>query len=149
MTEYYKEIKGDLFNSNDDVIAHGVNCMGAMSSGIAVYFKNNYPEMHKVYLKLCRKKKLRTGTVYPYKSKSGQWVFNLATQHLPGANASYDALIESLETTYQVMDEMGLNSISFPQIGCGVGGLRWPLVSGIIKYFAELYRIPTTVVILP
>lgn len=146
-TTYYQEITGDLFDSTDDVIGHGVNCRGAMSSGIAVSFKNKYPEMHDIYVNLCDEDRLELGMVYPYKSENGQWIFNLATQDLPGANATYEALYFSLNRALSVMPMARLKTLSLPQIGCGVGGLEWEIVSEIIKLLADTHKTLITVYI--
>ena len=44
-----KFIKGDLFSSNCQALVNTVNCLGVMGKGIALQFKNKYPEMYKEY----------------------------------------------------------------------------------------------------
>ena len=46
-------IKGDIFNSPAQVLVNTVNTVGVMGKGIALEFKNRYPEMFKVYQKEC------------------------------------------------------------------------------------------------
>lgn len=46
-----KIINGDLFSTDCEVIAHQVNCMGEMNSGVAKIVKEKYPEVFKEYRK--------------------------------------------------------------------------------------------------
>lgn len=36
---------GNIFNSNAQVVTNTVNCVGVMGKGIALQFKNKFPEM--------------------------------------------------------------------------------------------------------
>jgi O-acetyl-ADP-ribose deacetylase (regulator of RNase III) len=51
-------IKGDLFNSPAQVLVNTVNIVGVMGKGIALEFKNRYPEMFKIYQDECDRKNL-------------------------------------------------------------------------------------------
>ena len=44
-------VDGDLFDKQNklDVIAHQVNCQGAMGKGIALQFRNNFPRSARAY----------------------------------------------------------------------------------------------------
>lgn len=45
--------KGDIFTLTDVTsFAHGCNCAGAMGKGIALQFRNKYPEMYLEYKEL-------------------------------------------------------------------------------------------------
>jgi hypothetical protein len=44
---------GDLFNTECQVIAHQVNCIGVMGSGVAAKIKSVYPNVYEEYQKLC------------------------------------------------------------------------------------------------
>lgn len=53
--------KGDIFTLTDVTsFAHGCNCAGAMGKGIALQFRNKYPEMYLEYKELCK-----TGNIFP------------------------------------------------------------------------------------
>src|SRR5436190_17747676 len=53
--------KGDIFESNAQVIVNTVNCQGVMGKGLALAFKQKYPVMFNVYQQECRTGKLRIG----------------------------------------------------------------------------------------
>lgn len=44
-----KFLKGDLLKSDAEALVNAVNTVGVMGKGIALQFKNQYPENYKVY----------------------------------------------------------------------------------------------------
>jgi len=51
--------KGDIFDSEAQVIVNTVNCKGVMGKGLALAFKQRYPAMFAVYQQECKTGKLR------------------------------------------------------------------------------------------
>ena len=50
-----KYLKGDLLSSPAQVQVNTVNTVGVMGKGIALQFKNKYPEMFAEYKRICEK----------------------------------------------------------------------------------------------
>jgi O-acetyl-ADP-ribose deacetylase (regulator of RNase III) len=46
--------KGDMFATSVDARVNTVNCKGVMGAGVALAFKNRYPDMFKEYKQACR-----------------------------------------------------------------------------------------------
>ena len=46
-----KIFDGDILNASEYILAHQVNCMGIMGSGIAKQIKDKYPEVFEQYRK--------------------------------------------------------------------------------------------------
>lgn len=131
-------ISGDLFANEYQVqaFAHGCNCKGAMGAGIAVEFKNRYPQMYEHYRQLCLSKprQFNLGDSLLWKSDNKPWVFNLATQESYGrVRASYEAIEQALESMKQQAINEGIQTIAMPKIGAGYGGLSWKKVRTIIE----------------
>lgn len=61
-------LKGDLLSSPAQVQVNTVNTVGVMGKGIALQFKNKYPDMFKAYQKVCEKQLLDVGKLYLWKS---------------------------------------------------------------------------------
>ena len=134
-------LTGDLFTSGADAIAHGVNTYGQMDGGIAVQFKNQFPNMYNAYNHLCDDTGLRGGGVFPwYVSNDDQWVYNLVTQIPPGRNARYTFVAASMSRMFEHAYENFVQSIAMPKIGCGIGGLEWPVVENIIDDLTTAYE---------
>ena len=80
---------GDLFNSSAQVIVNTVNCKGVMGKGLALAFKERYPEMFHVYQKDCREGRLRIGRPTLY-TKSTPWILNFPTKDNWRANSKLE-----------------------------------------------------------
>lgn len=71
---------GDLFSTAEiGAFAHGCNCAGAMGKGIAVSFRERWPEMYEEYRRLCKAGDFALGDVFVWEV-GGEAVFNLGTQ---------------------------------------------------------------------
>ncbi len=51
-------IQEDIFNLDVAAIVNPVNCVGVMGKGLALHFKNKFPQNFKVYNKACKENKL-------------------------------------------------------------------------------------------
>lgn len=137
----FQIIQGDLFdpNHNFSAIGQGVNCKGLMGAGIAVAFREEYPEMYVKYQELCSKNTvLLPGSVQIYMvdvTDSRPDVINLFSQYWTGANAKQEYLEQALfamdnqiNLIQDVFKKMGYPggpwNVGLPLIGGGIGGLQ-------------------------
>lgn len=131
-------VAGDLFvNAHAaQAFAHGCNCQGSMGAGIAVGFRERYPEMYQQYRALCKAtpRAFNLGDVFLWKAEGQPWVFNLGTQEeVWRARASYEAIETALERMRTLADREGILRIAIPRIGVGYGGLSWKKVRTIVE----------------
>ncbi|MEO8953118.1 MAG: macro domain-containing protein, partial [Ktedonobacteraceae bacterium] len=70
--------RGSIFDSKAHVIVNTVNCEGYMGKGLALAFKQRFPEMFPVYQQECKTGKLRIGRPTLYKATS-PWILNFPT----------------------------------------------------------------------
>jgi O-acetyl-ADP-ribose deacetylase (regulator of RNase III) len=131
-------IAGDLFANRfgATALAHGCNCQGSMGAGIAIGFRERYPEMFAEYRQRCKAKprQFNLGDVFFWKAEAQPSVFNLATQEGTfRARASYEAIEAALKAMREQADREGIASIALPRIGAGYGGLSWKKVRAIIE----------------
>jgi O-acetyl-ADP-ribose deacetylase (regulator of RNase III) len=131
--------KGDLFDSNFNfqAMGHGVNCHGVMGAGIAKTFRAHHPEMYKHYAMQCRLSLIQPGDSWLW--KPGR-VFNIASQDLPGPDASAKWLAQGLYRTLDQMRSLGWTRLGLPWIGCGIGGLTKEVVQPIMIDMGNLFR---------
>lgn len=131
-----QEVTGDLFNPawNFEAIGHGVNCKGVMGSGIAPLFKKRWPKMYDHYKAACDGRFLLPGQVIPWQvSPSGnRWVYNIASQYQPGADARLSFLRAGLEYVKFHMQEKDIERLGLPRIGAGIGGLNYEDVYDVV-----------------
>jgi O-acetyl-ADP-ribose deacetylase (regulator of RNase III) len=131
-------VSGDLFANVHaaKAFAHGCNCQGSMGAGIAVGFRERYPEIYEQYRARCKAKprELNLGDVILWKENGKPWVFNLATQEkIWRARATYEAIETALTRMRELADAEAVESIAIPRIGVGYGGLSWKKVRVIVE----------------
>ncbi len=125
--------KGDMFEIAVDARVNTVNCMGVMGTGIALAFKNRYPDMFKDYQSACREGLVRPGNLHVWKSLTGDWVINFPTKRDWRDPSRYEDILSGLEALRTYLRECGPISVALPSLGCGHGGLDWDKVSSMIK----------------
>jgi len=54
--------KGDMFSSKAQTLVNTVNCVGVMGKGVALAFKERFPDMYKEYVRLCDAKRVGSRT---------------------------------------------------------------------------------------
>jgi O-acetyl-ADP-ribose deacetylase (regulator of RNase III) len=130
-------VAGDLFANrfNAEALAHGCNCAGSMGAGIAVGFRQRYPEMFEEYRRRCRAKppEFTLGSAFLWRQEGKPAVFNLGTQPRPGRGATYPAVEAALRVMRQTADAEGITSVAMPRIAAGYGGLSWKKVRAIVE----------------
>lgn len=128
-----KFVKGDMFVTPVvTVIAHGVNLRGVFGAGIAEEISRRHPWAKKQYMDHYRSMKL--GDLFWAATANPQVVYriaNLATQEEPGPNAKLSAVEQSLRRLKS--EARSGDIVALPQIGCGIGGLKWWSVKDIIQ----------------
>lgn len=129
-------LKGDLLSSPAQVLVNTVNIVGVMGKGIALQFKNKYPEMFKSYQHVCEKHMLDVGKLYLWKSPE-KWVLMFPTKK-HWRNPSKIEYIESgLRKFADNYEHLGIESIAFPKLGCGNGNLEWNVVKPIMEKYLK------------
>lgn len=130
--------KGDIFEAKTQVIVNTVNCKGVMGKGLALAFKQRYPDMFVVYQQECRTGKLRIGRPTLYKA-SNPWILNFPTKDNWKANSKIEYLEKGLEYFIANYKKAGITSIAFPKLGAQNGRLSWDEVGPLMaKYLSQL-----------
>lgn len=57
---------GDILKDDSDAIVNTVNCVGIMGRGIALQFKNAWPENFKAYEAACKREEVQPGRMFVY-----------------------------------------------------------------------------------
>lgn len=145
-------VKGNLLDANENVIAHQVNCMGAMGSGVAHDIREKWPEVYKIYRDLVKTHEhgLLMGSVLYIRVSKNQWIANIFGQLDYGYSnktyTDYDMLRHGLYDLKGLAEERDW-SIAMPyRIGCGRGGGDWDgmVFPMLLNIFAENQRMNVT-----
>ena len=130
-------VQQDIFKSPAQVIVNTVNTVGVMGKGIAKRYKEIYPDMYKQYQKFCEQHLLGIGKLWIYKSDT-KWILNFPTKKHWRNPSKIEYIEQGLKKFVETYEEKGVTSVSFPQLGCGNGGLDWekevrPLMEKYLK----------------
>ena len=136
----YKQ--GNLLEEKTEALVNTVNCVGVMGKGIALQFKQAYPENFRQYEQACRAGKVKPGkmfTVVTDSSLNPRYIINFPTKSHWRNNSKIEDIQSGLVALVQQVQELGITSIAMPALGCGNGGLNWDEVKPLIESaFAQL-----------
>ena len=130
-------VNGNLFEAPAKVLVNTVNTVGAMGKGIALRFKQIYPDMFSRYQFFCESKQLTVGKLQLHKTNH-KWILNFPTKK-HWRNPSRPEYIEAgLQKFCHHYADLGITSIAFPALGCGNGELDYdtqvrPLMEGYLS----------------
>lgn len=135
MIEY---IEGDIFESPAQVIVNTVNTVGVMGKGLALSFKQRYPQMFEKYKIACEKHQLTIGKLMLF-YEADHWLLMFPTKENWRNPSKLEYIEKGLMKFVQTYAEKSITSIAFPRLGCGNGELNWSDVKPVMeKYLKHL-----------
>ncbi|WP_334147709.1 type II toxin-antitoxin system antitoxin DNA ADP-ribosyl glycohydrolase DarG [Hyphomicrobium sp.] len=120
--------RGNLFDAKVDALVNTVNTVGVMGKGIALMFKEAFPENFKAYQAACKKKEVRVGRMFVTENPSWlgpKWIINFPTKEHWRGSSKMEWVESGLEDLKRVILEKNIRSIAIPPLGSGNGGLNW------------------------
>ena len=142
MIEY---VTGNMFDADVESLVNPVNCVGVMGRGLALQFKNLYPDNFKFYKTACNKANVVVGRMFIFETKldkNPKYIINFPTKDQWRNNSLYSYISSGLIDLKYVVQKLDINSIAIPPIGCGLGGLDWNIVrSNIEETFLDLNNV--------
>lgn len=134
--------QGDLFESSAQTLVNTVNTVGVMGKGVALGFKQRFPEMYRDYVRRCERDEVKLGEPYLWRPLVEPWVLNFPTKaHWRRPSRLEDIVrgLEHLEANYR---RWGIRSLALPPLGCGNGGLEWRVVGPTLYVHLSRLDIP-------
>lgn len=121
--------QGNLLAAQAEALVNTVNTEGVMGKGIALQFRQAYPEMYRAYEKACSAGAVRLGEMHVFDlgglAGGPRWIINFPTKgHWRSRSRLADIETGLADLTVKVR-ELGIRSIAVPPLGCGNGGLDW------------------------
>lgn len=129
----YKE--GNLLDAKVEALVNTVNTVGVMGKGIALQFKNEFPENYKAYKDAIAKDEIITGKVQvvPINQMNGvRYIINFPTKQHWRSPSKVAWIKEGLKDLREQISNYNIKSIAIPPLGCGNGGLKWETIKPII-----------------
>jgi O-acetyl-ADP-ribose deacetylase (regulator of RNase III) len=139
-----KYIQGDLFETKDDIIAHGCNCRGGFGAGIAGIIARKFPKARAYYMDKHEEDGWKLGDIQPVEQWTGQYIVNCATQdnyaYSGVLNADYNAIRLAMTRLKEFAKSKSF-TISIPKIGAGLAGGDWNIIEKILEEVFSDYDI--------
>jgi O-acetyl-ADP-ribose deacetylase (regulator of RNase III) len=121
--------QGNLLTSNAEALVNTVNTVGIMGKGIALMFKENFPENFKIYEEACKRGEVRVGRMLVTERQDmygfPRWIINFPTKQHWRSPSQIEWIEEGLDDLVRVIREHNIKSVAIPPLGSGNGGLNW------------------------
>jgi O-acetyl-ADP-ribose deacetylase (regulator of RNase III) len=128
--------QGNLLEAPVEALVNTVNTVGVMGKGIALMFKEDFPENYQLYREACQTKKVKIGRMFATERRdfiSGpKWIINFPTKEHWRAPSQIEWIREGLADLRRFIEEHSIRSIALPPLGSGNGGLDWREVRPLI-----------------
>lgn len=134
----YKQ--GNLLEADVEALVNTVNTVGVMGKGIALMFKEAFPDNYERYREACKHDEVQVGQMFvsPGPGISGpKWIINFPTKKHWRNKSQMEWLVAGLQDLRRVIEGKGIRSIAIPPLGCGNGGLDWREVRPAIEAALE------------
>ena len=128
---------GNLFDSQAQTLVNTVNCVGVMGAGIALEFKERFPDMYEDYVKRCNRGEVKLGRPYLYPRLFPPSILNFPTKEHWRSVSRLADIIQGLEYLEKNYKEWSIASLAVPPLGCGQGQLEWRVVGPTLYRYLE------------
>jgi O-acetyl-ADP-ribose deacetylase (regulator of RNase III) len=145
--------QGNLLEAPTEALVNTVNTVGVMGKGIALMFKDAFPENYRLYREACKTKNVKIGRVFATERRdfvSGpRWIINFPTKEHWRAPSRIEWIRDGLVDLRRFIKEHKIRSVALPPLGSGNGGLEWREVRPLIVQVLEPLQDVTTIVYEP
>lgn len=128
--------RGNLLQQDVDAVVNTVNTVGVMGKGIALQFKNRWPENFRAYVAECKAGHVRPGRMFVFDSGGlvkPHFIINFPTKTDWRQGSKLSFIRDGLNDLIEQVRARGIRSIAIPPLGCGAGGLSWSDVRPMIE----------------
>ncbi len=138
----FRLVRGNLLECQAEALVNTVNTEGIMGKGVALQFRHAFPEMYSAYRKACQAGHVQPGKMFIFELSSimnPQYIINFPTKLRWRDKSRIEDIRSGLKALVTDVKRLGIRSIAIPPLGCGLGGLSWPVVRQLMQLaFEEL-----------
>ena len=121
-------LQGNLLDAPTEALVNTINTVGVMGKGIALMFKEAFPDNFRAYEEAVKRKEVRVGHMFVTENlvlDGPKWLINFPTKKHWRQPSKLEWIADGLKDLRRVIEEKGIHSIALPPLGCGNGGLEW------------------------
>lgn len=127
---------GNLLDADVDALVNTVNTVGVMGKGIALMFKEAFPENFDAYAAACKAEQVKVGSMFVTERQNlmgPRWIINFPTKEHWRNKTKRNWITDGLHDLRRVVINNNIKSIAIPPLGCGNGGLDWGVVRPMVE----------------
>lgn len=128
-------VKGDLLNDSAQALVNTVNTVGVMGKGIALQFKEMFPDNYTIYRQACKNKLFNIGQLIITECMllgEKKLIVNFPTKTTWRKPSEYEYIEKGLAELKRQIQLRDISSIAIPPLGSHNGGLDWGRVKQMI-----------------
>ncbi len=129
-------VQGNLLLAGTEAVVNTVNTVGVMGKGIALAFKETFPQPSAEYEAACARGEVQVGRMFVAENRNldgPRWVVHFPTKQHWRNPSKLEWVRGGLDDLRRVIVERAIRSIAVPPLGCGQGGLDWDEVRPLIE----------------
>ena len=111
-----------------EALVNSVNCVGIMGRGIALQYKNHFPDNFLAYQIACKHGKVQPGQMFVFETgtlTNPKFIINFPTKRHWRGKSRIEDIDSGLKALVNEIRSHGIRSIAIPPLGSGLGGLDW------------------------
>lgn len=131
-------LTGNIFDSDAAALVNTVNTVGIMGKGVALQFKNRYPNNYHAYQRACKNGDIAIGkllVVSDGDAFSNKLIINFPTKTDWRQSSEITYIEQGLVDLRRIITQYNIRSIALPPLGSGNGGLDWVEVKKRIEQY--------------
>lgn len=159
---------GDIFESGCEALVSPVDCSAAQGAGLALAFAKRFPRQTAWYREHGRRGYAEPGGVYHVlprgdedRLSAARWVLErhrqggeplvlfAATKLHWRSPSKLSYVVGCCSAMVDAVNDLGIQSVAIPALGCGLGGLDWSDVRPLVMAAAERMRCERVMVFAP
>jgi O-acetyl-ADP-ribose deacetylase (regulator of RNase III) len=128
--------KGDIFKEEVEAIVNPVNCVGISGKGLALEFKNKFPENFKMYEESCLNNEVTIGRLlvtFGDCAKPYKYIINFPTKRHWRDLSYLEDISLGLSKLRLGLINNNIKNVAIPALGCGCGKLEWRIMKDLIS----------------
>lgn len=139
---------GDILKDDAEALVNTVNCVGVMGRGIALQFRDAFPENFRAYAEACQRDEVQPGQMFVF--ETGQltpprYIINFPTKRHWRGKSRIEDIEAGLAALVEVIRGKRIRSVALPPLGSGLGGLDWldvkPRIEAALRPLTDVHAI--------
>lgn len=119
---------GNLLEADAEALVNTVNTVGIMGKGIALMFKEAFPDNFRAYEAACKRHEVRIGAMFVTERRDmygPRWIVNFPTKEHWRGKSRVEWIEAGLSDLKRFLVDNHVRSVALPPLGAGNGGLEW------------------------